>query len=92
MSLLGRIRNMLVKVKIMMDKISKREKEILILVAYEKTTDEIASALFISSHTAISHRKNIMNKLKVKNTAGMVRRAFELGILSLNESIRGIQH
>lgn len=64
-------------------KISDREKEILRLVAYEKTTKEIADQLYISCHTAVSHRKNIMQKLDVKNTAGMVRRGFELGLLTL---------
>ena len=61
--------------------ISKREKEVLYLIAYEHSTKEIASKLFISTHTAISHRKNIMQKLNVKNTAGMVRMGFELGLL-----------
>ena len=63
--------------------ISKRETEVLKLVAFELTTNEIASRLFISPHTAISHRKNLLLKLDVKNSAGLVRRAFELGILSI---------
>lgn len=62
--------------------ISQREQEVLRLVAFEKTSQEIAEELFISSHTAISHRKNLMDKLHVKNTAGLVRRGFELGLLS----------
>jgi len=61
--------------------ISHREKEILHLVAHEQTTNEIATQLYISYHTVISHRKRLMEKLDVKNTAGLVRRAFELGIL-----------
>lgn len=71
------------KTQVMIANISSREKEILELVAYEKTTQEIAKCLFISNHTAISHRKNLMIKLDVKNTAGMIRRAFELGILTV---------
>lgn len=67
--------------------ISKREQEVLRLVAYEMTTKEIAAELYISNHTAISHRKNLMEKLEVKNTAGLVRRAFELGFLSLSSTI-----
>lgn len=63
--------------------LSAREEQVLLLVAYEKTTKEIANTLFISNHTAISHRQNIMNKLGAKNTAGLVRRGFELGIISL---------
>jgi len=65
-------------------KITNREQEVLRLVAYEKTSQEIASKLYISNHTAISHRKHLMEKLNVKNTAGLVRRGFELGFLSLN--------
>ena len=63
--------------------ISPRERQVLHLVAYEKTSKEIAAQLYISNHTAISHRKNLMDKLKVKNTAGMVRRGFELGLIPL---------
>lgn len=65
------------------NRISVREKEVLMLIAYENTMLEIASKLFISHHTAISHRKSMMLKLKAKNTAGLVRRAFELGIMTL---------
>ena len=64
--------------------VSKRELEVLHLIAYENTANEIANQLFISTHTAISHRKNLMEKLDVKNTAGLVRRAFELGLISIN--------
>ena len=65
----------------MIHPISPREQEVLRLVAYERTSQEIANELFISNHTAISHRKNLMEKLHVKNTAGLVRRGFELGLL-----------
>ncbi len=61
--------------------LSKREIEVLSLVADECTTKEIAQELYISNHTAISHRKNLMEKLKVKNSAGLVRKGFELGYL-----------
>ncbi|MDG2450730.1 MAG: helix-turn-helix transcriptional regulator [Saprospiraceae bacterium] len=66
------------------NRISQREQEVLHLVAYELTTKEIAAKLFISNHTVISHRKNLIEKLNVKNTAGLIRRAFELGILSIS--------
>lgn len=62
-------------------KFSMRELEILELVAFENTIKEVADKLFISQHTVVSHRKNIMTKLEVKNVAGMVRRGFELGLL-----------
>ena len=66
--------------------LTSREFEVLHLVAFEKTTKEIAQELFISVHTALSHRKNLMEKLEVKNTAGMVRRGFELGLLSFQNA------
>jgi len=65
--------------------ISNRESEVLRLVAYEYTNIEIAKTLCISHHTVDSHRKSAMVKLKVKNTAGLIRRAFELGILQINK-------
>ncbi len=63
--------------------ITRREQEVLQLIAFENTTQEIASKLFISPHTAITHRKNLMYKLEVRNTAGLVRRAFEIGLLTI---------
>lgn len=67
--------------------ISSREKEILDLIAYEKSTKMIARELYISEHTVVSHRKNLMAKLNVSNTAGLVRRAFETGLLSLSRQV-----
>ena len=63
--------------------LSNREEEVLRLIAFEKTSKEIAASLFLSDHTVISHRQNIMQKLGAKNTAGLVRRGFELGLISL---------
>ena len=59
--------------------ISPREKEVLRLIAYEYTTKEIANELFISTHTVDSHRKKLMEKWMVKNTAGLVRVGFQSG-------------
>ncbi|MCL4118524.1 UNVERIFIED_CONTAM: hypothetical protein GTU68_064331 [Idotea baltica] len=63
--------------------LTQREKEIVHLVANELTTKEIATHLFISDHTVISHRKNLMEKLQVKNTAGLIRKAFDVGLLRI---------
>lgn len=51
--------------------LSAREKTILTLVAKGKTNQEIADELFISTHTVISHRKNITRKLGIKTVAGL---------------------
>ena len=64
-------------------KISKREKEVLRLIAHEYTTNEIAGRLFISAHTVVSHRKNLLLKMDVKNVAGLVRKGFESGYLKI---------
>ena len=58
-------------------RLSAREKEILRLIIDEKTTQEIAQQLFISFGTVETHRRNIIIKLGVKNTAGLVRTALE---------------
>ena len=60
-----------------------REKEVLQLIPLEYSMIEIASRLCISHHTVISHRKRLLKKLDAKNTAGMMRKAFEHGILRL---------
>jgi len=62
-------------------KLTRREKEILQLITEEYTTDEIAAKLFISSTTVISHRKNLLRKVNAKNVAGLVKKAFEFGLL-----------
>jgi len=59
-----------------------REREILHLISQELTTKEIASHLYLSTHTIDSHRKKLMEKWKVRNSAGLVRVGFETGILS----------
>jgi DNA-binding NarL/FixJ family response regulator len=62
-------------------RISRREKQVLNLIVWEKTTQEIAEELFISFGTVETHRKNLLNKLDVRNTAGLVRVALEHGLL-----------
>ncbi len=62
-------------------KLSRREEQILELIIDEKTTQEISEQLFISFGTVETHRRNIMIKLGVKNTAGMVRIALEYGLV-----------
>ncbi len=63
-------------------KISRRESEVLKLIAYEYTTSEIAEKLFISMNTVESHRSNLLTKLEVKNTAGLVRVALERNLIT----------
>ena len=65
--------------------LSRREKEILTLISEGLTNSKIAEMLFLSSHTITTHRKNIMSKLGVKNTAGIVMYAVKSGIVSPNK-------
>ena len=65
--------------------LTNREKEILFLIANEYNTNEIADELSLSPHTIISHRKSAMLKLNARNTAGMIYKAFKIGVLKVEE-------
>lgn len=69
------------KPKKTLPKVTKREKEVLALIVKEYTSIEIAKALFISTGTVDTHRRNLISKLDVKNTAGLVRVAIEYKLL-----------
>ena len=62
-------------------KLTKREKEILRLIIAEYTSPEIATKLFISQGTVETHRRNLISKMGVKNTAGLVRVAIEFKLV-----------
>src|SRR5580765_6904291 len=57
--------------------ITRREKEILSLIAEGYTNPEIAEKLFISPTTVDSHRKNLLAKMNMKNTASLIKFAVE---------------
>ena len=59
--------------------LTKREKEVVKLICMERTTQEVAMALRLSTQTVETHRKNIMHKLDLRNTAGLVKYAAERG-------------
>lgn len=65
--------------------LSDRENEIIILIAEGLTNGQIAEQLFLSNHTINTHRKNIMAKLGVKNTAGIVMYAVKTNLVSPNK-------
>jgi len=65
--------------------LSERENEIIILIAEGLTNGQIADQLFLSTHTINTHRKNIMAKLGVKNTAGIVMYAVKTNLVSPNK-------
>jgi DNA-binding NarL/FixJ family response regulator len=61
--------------------LTRREKEVLQLIGEGFTNPQIAERLFISPLTVDSHRKNLLTKLNVNNTAALIRLAMEQGLL-----------
>jgi len=62
------------------DMLSKRETEVLQLIAQGYTNPQIATTLFISSQTVAVHRKNIMRKLGVNKVTALLKKGFDSGI------------
>ena len=62
--------------------LSPREIEIITLIALEYSGKEISEKLFISSHTVETHRKNIMKKLNIKSTIGLVKYALKNNLIN----------
>jgi DNA-binding NarL/FixJ family response regulator len=60
-------------------KLTEREKEVLQLIIKEYSNQEIAEKLCISLRTAENHRYNLLQKLDVKNTVGLVKVALQMG-------------
>ncbi|WP_138484706.1 response regulator transcription factor [Dyadobacter bucti] len=63
-------------------RLTRREKEILELIGRGYTTQQIAGELFISTHTVESHRKNLMEKFGVPNTATVIKMATDFGLMN----------
>ncbi len=62
--------------------LTRREKEILHMIIEEMTGQQMAESLDLSLRTIENHRVSLMQKLQAKNTAGIVKRAFQLGLVS----------
>lgn len=62
--------------------ITDRELEILELIVQEYTNQEIAEKLYISSRTVDAHRRNLLQKTGARNTAGLVKYAFQHNVVS----------
>ncbi|MEO7922671.1 MAG: response regulator transcription factor [Chitinophagaceae bacterium] len=61
--------------------LTERELEVMHLLAKEYTNEKIAAALHISYRTVETHRKNIMQKTKAHNLAGLIKYAYSKGLL-----------
>ncbi|MGB0172113.1 MAG: response regulator transcription factor [Flavobacteriales bacterium] len=65
--------------------LSKRELEVIRLIAEGFTNPQISEKLFVSPHTVTTHRRNILQKLGVNNTAAVVMYAVQAGLVSPNK-------
>lgn len=61
--------------------LTKRELEILRLITRAMSNKQIAQELYISDQTVSVHRKNIMKKLGVNNTAGLIKAAYDFSLV-----------
>ena len=61
--------------------LTRREKEVLELIAAGMTNNEIAKKLFVASTTVDTHRKNLLAKFGVKNTASLVKMAVQMQMI-----------
>lgn len=68
------------------DGLTEREREVLTLIAEDKTNQDIANRLEISVKTVERHRENIMNKLNLHTRTELVKYALRKGLISLSES------
>lgn len=68
----------------LIDELTNREKEILHHICQELTTKEIGMRLSISAKTVENHRMNMLQKLNVKNSVGMVKYAYKRGFMPFN--------
>lgn len=65
-------------------KLTKREKEILAMIVKENTNHDIAGQLYISVRTVEFHKKNLLQKLDVKSTLGLLKAALDMGLTDVD--------
>lgn len=61
--------------------LTRREKEILQLISEGFTNNDIATKIFVSAYTVDTHRKNLLSKFEVSNTAMLITKAAKYGLL-----------
>ena len=67
------------------DPLTLRQREILQLVVEGRTTKEIAQKLTLSARTVETHRHEIMERLQIRDTAGLVRYAIRIGLIQADQ-------
>ena len=73
--------NTQLKNRLLIHNLTAKEKQVLRLIASGYTNNEIAKKLGRSHHTIISHRKNLLSKLQLNNTAALVQFAAKNGLI-----------
>jgi DNA-binding NarL/FixJ family response regulator len=68
--------------------LTKREEEVLALIANGRSLKEVADDLFISIKTVESHKMHIQDKLGLTNTAQLVKYAIEHGLIEVNKKTK----
>ncbi len=66
------------------NELTPREREIVVCIAKGMTNKEIADTLFLSTHTVISHRRNITSKLEINSSSGLTIYAIVNGLIEVN--------
>ncbi len=69
-----------------LDTLTKRELEVLKMISNGMTSQDIDKKLFLSPRTIETHRANLMHKLNIHSTAGLIRYAFDHNLTDTNES------
>jgi DNA-binding NarL/FixJ family response regulator len=64
--------------------LTRREKEVLELIASNFSSKEIAEQLFLSKRTIDNHRLSLLLKLEVKNSAALIRKAMQMGLINIS--------
>lgn len=67
-------------------KLSPREMEVLDLISLGFTTKQISIQLYVSDNTILTHRKKLLSKLSVPNMPSLVRKSFEMGLITITKN------
>ena len=65
--------------------VSNREQEVLQLMSKGLTVKEIAHYLFLSTHTIISHKKNLIEKFGARNSIELIVKAIRMNVINIGE-------
>ena len=70
--------------------ITPREREVLYWISHGYSRKQIADKIYLSPHTINDYMKNLLNKLNANNVAELMRKGFEMGVLSPQINLQSI--